>query len=134
MRKYIIFISFIVIAAAIYLGWSFYSRKSANNELTKRTEEQAARDRAFVDAYGGDNLAIKDFYGVPGIIHRGEKAQLCYSVLNSERVRIEPPVENVWPSLSRCVDVMPKKDTTYKLIAEDAKGNTKTAELTIKVQ
>jgi hypothetical protein len=96
-------------------------------------ENKRAQDRAVVEAYGGGRFNILGFYVTPAIVLKGQKAQLCYSVINAESVRIEPPVENVWPSLSRCVDVKPDKDTVYQLIAEDAQGNRKTARLTVKV-
>ena len=86
-----------------------------------------------VDAYGGESLAILNFYANPATIRPGETTQLCYSVPNAENVRIEPPVENVWPSLSRCVDVTPTDDTVYTLIAEDDSGNTVTANTTVEV-
>jgi hypothetical protein len=36
---------------------------------------------------------------------------------------MEPAVEAVWPALTRCVQVSPKKETEYKLIAEDDAGH-----------
>jgi hypothetical protein len=35
--------------------------------------------------------------------------------------------------MSRCLDVSPKKDTTYVLTAQDEAGHTDTAQLAIKV-
>ena len=71
----------------------------------------------------------------PPLIRRGETAQLCYGVSNAKTVRIEPrPACGVWPSLARCVEVAPTKDTAYSLTAEDGKGNTKTATVEVKVK
>ena len=124
----------LLIFACIYLGLVYYSRRSANRDLIQGMEEQkSSQDRAVVDAYGGSSLSILNFYANPASIRQGETAQLCYSVPNAESVRIEPPVENVWPSLSRCVEVSPLKDTVYTLIAEDADGNTVTAETAVEV-
>jgi hypothetical protein len=132
MRKYTLML--LVAVAVIYLGWIYYSRWSANRAITQRIEEKrAAQDRAIIDAYGGGRFNIAGFYAVPALIRTGGKAQLCYSVVNAATVRIEPPVDNVWPSLSRCVDVKPTSDTSYKLIARDSGGNTKTAVLTVRV-
>ena len=120
--------------ACIYLGLIYYSRKSADQDLIQDMEEQkASQDRAVVDAYGGSSLSILNFYANPAAIRQGETTEICYSVPNAEKVRIEPPVKNVWPSLSRCVDVSPTKDTVYTLIAEDADGNTVTANTTVEV-
>jgi hypothetical protein len=126
--------------ALIYLGWTFYSRRADNQAIERRAvkernDRQAAQDRALMKAYGSDRVKISDFYGVPATIRKGEKAKLCYSVVNADKVRIEPQVkEDVWPSFSRCVNVSPQKDTTYKLIAESDDGQTATASLTFKVQ
>ncbi len=134
MRRAFRFMWVLLPAGCIYLGWVYYSRWSDNRALIQRMEEsKAAQDHAVVQAYGGDRLSILDFYAAPGTIRRGEKAQLCYSVSNSTSVRIEPPVQNVWPSLDRCVEVRPRTSTAYKLIAEDAKGHTLTARVMVKV-
>ena len=124
----------LAIIAGIYLGWVYYSRWIDHRTIIRRMEEnKAAQDRAVVEAYGGGRFNILGFYATPAMVRGGKKAQLCYSVINAQSVRIEPPVENVWPSLSRCVEVRPDKDTVYKLIAEDVQGNRKTASLTVKV-
>jgi hypothetical protein len=118
----------------VYLGWIYYSRWSDNRTFVRRlAEPKEAQDRAIVDAYGGGRLTILGFYATPATILWGEKTQLCYSVSNSKTVRIEPPVKNVWPSFSRCVEVAPERDTVYRLIAEDAAGHKVIATTTVKV-
>lgn len=120
--------------ACIYLSWVYYTRRSANRALIEEIRgRKEAQERAVVDAYGGGELAILNFYANPAAIRKGETTEICYSVPNAESVRIDPPVENVWPSRSRCVEVSPTSDTVYTLIAEDANGNTITAETTVKV-
>jgi len=138
MRKVFRFTWLLVAVGCIYLGWVFYSRWSENHALTERLEEhQAAQARAqasaMLKAYGGDRLTILAFYATPSGIRRGQKARLCYGVSNSKSVRIEPPVENVWPSLSRCVEVSPRADTVYRLIAEDANGQVQTVSTRVTV-
>ena len=135
MRKVLRFTLWIVVAfACVYLGLVYYSRKSRNQDLIQdREERKASEDRAIVDAYGGESLTILNFYANPATISRGETTQLCYSTPNAESARIEPPVKNVWPSLSRCVDVSPTSDTVYTLIVEDDSGNTATANTTVEV-
>ena len=96
-------------------------------------ESKEAQDRAIVDAYGGGHLTLLGFYAAPSTIRRGAKAQLCYGVSNSKTVRIEPPVKNVWPSFSRCIEVAPESDTVYRLIAEDAAGHKVIATTAVKV-
>ena len=134
MRRVLRFTWWILAFGLIYLGIVFYTRWSVNQALIHQLEERkASQDRAVVEAHGGSKLTILSFYAYPPAIRRGGTAQLCYSVSNSESVRIEPPVGNVWPSLSRCVDVAPAVDTVYTLTAKDAKGNTITAKTKVKV-
>jgi len=118
----------------IYLSVVFLTRRSAHRALIEdHRERKEAQERAIVDAYGGQDLAILNFYANPAAIRKGETTEICYSVPNAESVRIEPPVENVWPSLSRCVEVSPETDTVYTLIAEDANGNRVTADTAVEV-
>ena len=127
MRRLFRFTWLVALLGCIYLGLTFYSRWSQKQALIQRLEEsKALKDRAVVEAYGGDNLTV-DFYAAPSVVRPGETAQLCYGVSNSRSVRIEPHVERVWPSLSHCVEVTPSATTFYKLVAEDGDGNTATA-------
>lgn len=132
-KRYFITISIIAILG-LYLGFTYYSRWRDNRELMRRLEERRqSQEPRIPENYRGTELKIVNFYASPSVINKGQKAQLCYAVINSAKVRIEPPVENVWPSLSRCVAVTPESTTTYRLIAEDEKGNTKKAGATIEV-
>ena len=126
----------LIIAGLIvaYLGFIYFSRWSDRQVLRQTLEERKAeQDRPLAAVYGEGSITIISFYTTAPTIRRGETAQLCYGVSSAEKVRSEPPVKNVWPAISRCVDVSPESDTVYKLIAEDAEGNIKTAEATIKV-
>ena len=64
------------------------------------------------------------FYANPGVLKRGSTGLLCYGVANAKSVRIVPDVEEIKPSLSRCVEVKPKADTHYTFSADDGKGRT----------
>ena len=134
MRKAYRFTWMFVVVIILYLGWTFYSRWSTNRAFKQHMEEiNASQESTISKSYGGGELKILGFYATPPAVHPGESAQLCYSVASAESVRIEPHVDNVWPSYFRCVPVTPMKETTYKLIAEDAEGNTTTAETTVEV-
>ncbi len=135
MRKKLIFACVTVSAASLYLSWVYYSRWRDNQALIRRLEAPGeARSRAFVEAYGEGNIKILSFYAAPSIIRLGETAQLCYGVANADSVHIQPqPQADIWPSLSRCITVSPSKDTAYRLIAQDNRGNEKAAALTIAV-
>ena len=96
-------------------------------------DRKAAQNQPLSDIYGDGNVKILMFYSVPPSIRPGETAQVCYGVASAERVRIEPPVEDVWPSASRCVEVSPAESTVYRLIAEDTEGNSAMAETAVNV-
>jgi hypothetical protein len=135
MRKAIAITWTSVALMAVYLGWIFFARWSANRALMRSLEErQAAENREIVERHGAGRLSILGFYASRPVIRRGEASQLCYSVSNASSVRMEPPVKDVWPSLSRCVEVTPASDTVYTLVAEDGKGSRKTATVSIKVR
>jgi hypothetical protein len=80
-----------------------------------------------------DEPKVVQFYASAGVVARGEQSLLCYGVEAAEAVRIEPGVERVHPSYSRCVPVTPTQTTTYTLTAVGKGGRTATAEATIQV-
>ena len=125
--------------AILVVGWILFSRWEENRQIERRTREETARkqresDRATLEQLGGKELAIQSFYASPGLIHRGESVQLCYGVASAKTVKLEPQQNPVWPSYARCVDVSPRKDTTYTLTIADAAGNTKTQTVEVKVR
>lgn len=137
VRKMLPITSAAVILVILYVGWIFYSR----HRDAKQAEEQAAAKEAeaakfTVDKYGGGRVKILAFTLSSGAIKRGQDLQLCYGVANAKTVKIEPPVGEIWPSMSRCLDVSPKpkKDTTYIITAADAEGHSDTAQLAVHVQ
>jgi len=87
-----------------------------------------------VEILGGSEFKIISFYASPGEIHRGDTVTMCYGVSNAKSVSVDPPIGEVWPSVSRCMQITPKKTTKYTFTADDGKGSTKTAELTIVVK
>jgi hypothetical protein len=129
------------VLAAIVVGYTafvFWSRWQENQDLAakqKSAQAAAQRDAAekSVELLGGSDFKIVSFYATPGKIQRGDTVDMCYGVSNAKSVKLDPPVANVWPSVDRCIQVSPKKTTTYTFTADDGKGNTKTAQLTIEV-
>jgi len=87
-----------------------------------------------VEAFGGDQLTILGFNAAEREVPAGGRVLMCYGVSNAAKVSIVPGVEPVKPALSHCLEVFPKKTTTYTLRAEDAKGISKSATLTIRVR
>jgi hypothetical protein len=129
----------IVAIIVLYMAYTFWSRWQENQDLAaKEKAAQAAeqRDEAqkTYDTLGGSEFKIVSFYASPGVIHRGDTVDMCYGVSNAKSVKLDPPDANVWPSNDRCMQISPKKTTTYTFTAEDGKGNIKTATLTIEVK
>jgi hypothetical protein len=99
----------------------------------RQAEEAKAKSFSRLPAeLSGSDLKIMHFYATPPAVAPGAKALLCYGVLNASSVRFDPPVEEIKPALSRCIEVFPKKTTTYKLIAETGSKKAE-AELTLVV-
>jgi hypothetical protein len=125
----------LIVAGLIYDGWIFYSRRSENREAVQgQADQEAAQERKTIDAVGGGGLKILNFYAAPDTVKRGAQTNLCYGVTGAKTVRMEPAVEAVWPALTRCVQVSPKKDTEYKLVAEDGAGHSVTQSIAITVK
>ncbi len=59
------------------------------------------------------------FYASPAQPPEDEKTLLCYGVENATEVHLEPPVDRVWPSPTRCFQI-PTQPATYTLTAERA--------------
>lgn len=134
IRRLLPFTTAALVLALLYVAWTFYSRWNRNRSIEQAAEAEKARANAeIVRKYAGD-LKILSFYTTSGTIRRGEKTLLCYGVASAARVRIEPGVEPVKPSLSRCVEVSPSANTSYTLTAEDETGHSVTASLPILVR
>jgi hypothetical protein len=133
LRKLLPYTSAAVIVAFIYAAWTIYSRSAENRRLE---EAAAAKKRAFdhktLDMIGSD-LKITQFYA-DSAIHPGAKALVCYGVANAKSVRIEPAIEPITPSLSRCIQASPSKTTEYTLTAQDAAGHSVAQTIVVKVQ
>ncbi|HLW99712.1 MAG TPA: hypothetical protein VKR82_13775 [Candidatus Acidoferrales bacterium] len=137
-RNPLLYTSALLLLGLVYVGVVFLARWQEDRDIARRVELKKAQERANAqrdfESLGGNNFEILNFYVSPAAIRRGDVAELCYSVSNTKTVHLDPPAGNVWPSLNRCVDVSPKKTTTYTLTAEDAGGHTKTSTVTLPVQ
>jgi len=134
-RKILPFTSVLLILVVLRTGWIFYSRQQDARAAEARVKaKEAAAAQYVVDKYGSGRAKVLGFSVSNTEIRRGETAQLCYSVSNAKTVKIEPPVGEVWPSMSRCLEVQPEKNTEYTITIEDAARRTDTAKATIKVK
>jgi hypothetical protein len=130
--------SLAILIIAVYVSYVLLARYESNRKFVQRIEEKQAAsqresDRNAVEQLGGSELAIRSMYISPGEIHRGESAQLCYDVSNAKTVTLDPPEAEVWPSHSRCVNLSPKKTTSYTLTIRGASGDPVTQSVELKV-
>ena len=136
LRTFLRYSWFIHVAVLLAIAWIFFLRWDENRQIEQRArEKKLEEDRRAVEFLGGNRFEVLQFYAIPGIIRHGETSQVCYGASNAKTVKIEPrPTGGVWPSLNRCVEVAPTKDTTYTLTIEDGKGNTLTEMVEVKVR
>jgi hypothetical protein len=135
LRNPFLYTGILMLATIVYVGWVLFARWQENRAIERRaTEKRRAADERAVEFMGGSRLEIQNFYASPGILHRGESAQLCYGVANAKTIKLEPYDKPVWPSYAHCVNVSPARDTTYTLTIADDKGHTETASFTLKVR
>ena len=123
----LLYSSIVIFAVALYVSYVLFARYESNKQYERQTKARQAEqrredDRLAVEQLGGSELAIRGLYISPRSIHPGESAQLCYDVANAKTVTLDPPAGEVWPSHSRCVNVSPRKTTTYTLTIQDAAG------------
>jgi hypothetical protein len=135
IRKMLPYTSFAILVALLYLGWVFYSRWHENRLAQQRAaEKEQVEAKRIYDLYGAGRVKILQLYANPAVLSRGGTGQLCYGVSNAKNISIDPkPKGDVWPSIARCVDVAPTKDTTYILTVQDAAGHAETANVTVQV-
>jgi hypothetical protein len=111
--------------AATYLTWVFVSRGIGSDRWMRLHRGASSRENAAYNRiYGGSDVKILQFYARDGNVTEDEKSVICYGVLNAKSVRIDPPVENVWPAVNRCIEVAPASETRYTLTAEGNDGRT----------
>jgi hypothetical protein len=65
---------------------------------------------------------ITQFYTSTPQVPRGEKGLVCYGVENAKSVWLSPPRRELYPTISKCVEVEPQGKTTYTLTVEGLDG------------
>jgi hypothetical protein len=125
-RRALLTLSFFAVAAA-YTIFVVASRYESNRAIERRAAQEAAAkrtadDRAAVEQLGGSEPAIRALYVAPSIIRLGQSTELCYDVSNAKTVSLDPPSGEVWPSHYRCINISPKKTTTYTLTITSSAG------------
>jgi hypothetical protein len=133
--RVLLFLSVAVLLALLYDGGIFYSRWSYARRAEQERAEKEARDaRRTIDRMGGSQLKILGFFAQPPVIRPGGEALLCYNVVNAKTLRMEPPAGDVYPALSHCLQVSPRRTTEYKLFAEDGAGHAVSETFTLQVK
>jgi hypothetical protein len=118
-----------VLAVALYTGFVFWQ----HNPEWPFGRRAVARIHSDPMAAYGTTVKILNFYG-PREILPGSHAEICYGVVNATAVRLEPPVEQLWPAISRCFEVKPVESIRYTLTAEGKNNATvsNSIEITVK--
>jgi len=128
LKNPFLYSSLVILGVILYVSYVLYSRYESSKEYERQTkerqnEQRREEDRLAVEQLGGSELAIRGLYVSSAAIHPGESAQLCYDVANAKTVTLDPPAGDVWPSHSRCLNISPRKTTTYTLTIANAAGN-----------
>lgn len=123
-------------AAVLYLAWTFLGRYLAGPRGTARhaPETTPLREAEFQHVYGSSDLKILQFYARDGVVVVGQSTVVCYGVLNAKSVRLDPPIAEISPSLNRCIEAAPERNTRYTLTAEGSGGASASASVEITVR
>jgi len=125
LRRILPFLSILILVAVAYDGYIFYSRW--------KWRQEAERDRKVIAAIGGTGFQIRNFYASPLSVRQGQAVSLCYSVSGATTLHLDPPLAEVYPAFSHCVQASPRQDTEFKLTATDSSGHTATAKVMVRV-
>ena len=118
-----------VVFSFLYTGWILWRRHA--------DEFGAQPARTVSDPLAGYGTGVKILQFYTTTTHEavsGEKVLVCYGVVNAVAMRLDPPVEKVWPALSRCFNVAPRSTTRYTLTAEGANHTSVSESLEIPVK
>lgn len=108
--------------ALVYVAGVWHERREAGRRLEAAIAERHARVDGIRDEDRDSGLRIVQFYAASAEVANGDRNLLCYGVRNAAAVRIEPAVEELSPSLSRCFWTEPHRDTAYRLVATGGDG------------
>ena len=113
-----------------------YSRHQATVQAARAAEEQKAEAQKRVNEhiFGSGEVTFSTLELADATITPGQTTQLCYGVVNATAVKIDPPIEQLKPSSRHCLDISPKKTTTYTITALGANGTSKSLPVTIRVK
>lgn len=122
MKRVFLAIGAVSALAVVYLGGVWHERRAAGLRLEAAIGERHTRFGGIRDEDRDSSLRIVQFYAASAEVVDGDRNLLCYGVRNAAAVRIEPAVEELSPSLSRCFWTEPHRDTAYRLVATASDG------------
>ena len=126
-----------LLIAALYVAWTFYSRHQRTQEAQQAIQKKQDDNRKRVadQIFGSGEIKFSTFSIGTSALKRGETTQLCYGVVNATSVKLDPPPpEPLKPSYRHCLDIAPKKTTTYTITASNDKGESQSQSLTLRVE
>ena len=132
MRKFRNLTWFVVAGVVLYSGYILLSRRMADQRWEDAQRKEAPKNVPGVPPPSA-GVKILQFYTSTPAVARNERALLCYGVANAKAARIEPAVEEIKPSLSRCIEAHPQRSTTYTLHATGHDGNTVSSSIEVTV-
>ncbi len=129
VRKRVILANIAAFIVVVYLIVGLWPRWFPPKPKPKPVEWTAQMD--WVDKRKGVQIIM--FYASPYVIEPGQHSSLCYGVAQAKTVQIEPPAGDVSPTYMRCLDIVPRKTTSYTLTAtgETGKQIQQTAEVRV---
>lgn len=133
MRRIGVLLRVALAVAIAQIGWTWLQRHDGDMKIRRLLAGRPASTSVGAPD-GGAGVKIEQFYARSGQITDAENTVICYGVRNARSVRLDPPVERLTPSLTRCFSVEPKEDTTYTLTAEGADGTADSASFRLMVK
>ena len=136
LRAILPYTTVLTILVALYVAWILYSRheEARTAEESAKAQRSAAEKRVNDQIFGSGEVNFITFEASSASVRPGESTELCYGVVNAKSVKIDPPIEQLRPTSRHCMEISPKKTTTYTITADDGAGHSKTLSLTIQVK
>jgi hypothetical protein len=122
MKRTFALAGLVFVTAALYLAWVWQQRRADDRRMEAAAEERRMRGWVIRGEDRETAVRIMQFYAASAEVVDGDRNLICYGVRNAASVRIEPPVETLAPSLSRCFWTEPHGDTAYRLVAAGSDG------------
>lgn len=137
LSRLLVITSIGIVIAALYVAWTFYSRHQSTQEAEQAAQkkQEDRQKRVAQQIFGSGEIKFSTFSIDTSVLKRGETTQLCYGVVNATSVKLDPPPpEPLKPSYRHCLEIAPKKTTTYTITASNDKGETQSQSLTLRVE